>query len=52
MSRAVKPTYKQKKIIRGKDLDERNWLVVKETETELKIVNKGSGSTRTIKKLA
>lgn len=52
MSRTVKPTLRQKKVIDRNKLDSRNWLVCKETNTELKIVCKASGKTRTIKNSA
>lgn len=52
MARAVKPTYKQKVIMNNQNLKVKDWLVSKETEIELKLVNKASGKTRTLKKLA
>lgn len=52
MSRALRPTYKQKRIMDKQELNVKDWLVSKETSTELKIVNKASGRTRTIKKSA
>lgn len=52
MSRAIRPTYRQKQIMDKQKLDMKDWLVSKETSTELKIVNKASGRTRTIKKSA
>ena len=52
MARAVKPTYKQKVIMNNQNLKVKDWLVSIETEIELKLVNKASGKTRTLKKLA
>lgn len=52
MSRAIRPTLQQKKIMTKNNLVVDNWLVAKETETELKLVSKASGRTRTIKKTA
>lgn len=52
MARAIRPTYRQKQIMDKQKLEVKDWLVSKETSTELKIVNKGSGRTRTIKKSA
>ncbi len=50
VSRAYKPTLKQKKLIASKGLDARDWLVLEETESELRLVHKRSGSSRRIKK--
>lgn len=52
MSRAIRPTYRQKKIMAKQELNVKDWLVCKETSTELEIVNKVSGRSRTIKKSA
>lgn len=52
MSRALRPTYRQKQIMDKQKLVVKDWLVSKETSTELKVVNKASGRTRTIKKSA
>lgn len=52
MSRAVRPTYRQKKIMDKQELNAKDWLVSKETSTEIKIVSKSTGKTRTIKKSA
>lgn len=52
MARAVRPTLQQKKIIVKNNLVADNWLVTKDTDTELKIVSKANGRTRTIKKSA
>lgn len=48
--RGIGPNLIQKKFITGAHLDWKDWLVVKETAEELKIVSKGTGKTRTIKK--
>lgn len=50
MSRAVKPTLEQKKRIEAAGLIWRDWLVVAETPTGLRIVNKGSGKPGRVKK--
>ncbi|WP_167955076.1 DUF6906 family protein [Anaerosporobacter faecicola] len=50
MARAKKPTYKQKKIMDKQGLIVKCWLVAKETDTELKLVSRANGKTRTIKK--
>lgn len=50
MGRAVKPTREQKIQMTKAGLVAKNWLVAKETDSELKVVSKTSGKTRTIKK--
>lgn len=52
MARAVRPTLQQKKIIAKNNLVVDNWLVSKDTNSELKLVSKATGKTRTIKKSA
>ena len=52
MSRAIRPTLAQKKIMSKNNLLIDNWLVAKETDKELKLVSKATGRTRTIKKTA
>ena len=49
-SRATKPTRKQKILMQSANLVPKNWLVLKETETGLLVVNRGSGNARTVKK--
>lgn len=50
-SRATKPTLKQKKLISDAGLIARNWLVLREDETELHLVNRASGRSRCVKKI-
>lgn len=50
-SRATKPTLKQKKLISDAGLISRNWLVLREDETELHLVNRASGRSRCVKKI-
>lgn len=52
MSRALRPTYRQKQIMDKQKLVVKDWLVSKETDTEIKLVKKSTGKTRTIKKSA
>jgi len=47
--RAVRPTRKQKEIIKRHKLEPRNWLVVAESMKELILLNKISKKRRTIK---
>lgn len=49
-SRASKPTRAQKILMSSKGLIPQNWLVIGETEGELRLVSRGSGRSRTIKK--
>lgn len=49
-SRATKPTLAQKKLINTAGLVVRNWLVLWENEQELRLVRKGTGKSRSIKK--
>lgn len=49
-SRAVKPTRAQKVLISAAGLVVRNWLVISDTEAELRLVSRRSGATRVIKK--
>lgn len=48
--RAVKPTRSQKMIMTKAGLVVVNWLVLRETETELRLISRGSGVRRIIKK--
>lgn len=50
MSRAIKPTLAQKKLMEADGLIWRNWLVVAETPAELRLASKGTGQIRRIKK--
>ena len=49
-SRAMKPTRNQKALMSKAGLAENNWLVLEETKTELRLVSRGAGVRRTIKK--
>ncbi len=49
-SRAMKPTRNQKALMSKAGLAVNNWLVLEETKTELKLVSRGAGVRRTIKK--
>ena len=50
MKNGKRPTVKQKKLITQQKLNYNNWLVVKDTSTEMVIVHRESGKTRTIEK--
>ena len=49
-SRAKKPTRNQKALMSKAGLVVNNWLVLVETKTELRLVSRGAGMRRTIKK--
>ena len=49
-SRATKPTRDQKVIISKAGLVVNNWLVLEETKTELRLVSRGTGVNRVLKK--
>lgn len=49
-SRAMKPTRSQKALMSKAGLVVNNWLVLVETKTELRLVSRGAGMRRTIKK--
>lgn len=49
-SRAKKPTRNQKALMSKAGLVVNNWLVLEETKTELRLVSRGDGVRRTIKK--
>ena len=49
-SRASKPTRAQKILMSSKGLIPKNWLVISDNEVELRLVSRGSGRSRTIKK--
>lgn len=49
-SRAMKPTRNQKELMSKAGLVVNNWLVLEETKTELRLVSRGAGVRRTIKK--
>ena len=50
-SRATKPTLKQKKLISDAGLIAKNWMVLREDETGLHLVNRASGRSRCVKKI-
>ena len=45
MKHGCKPTYEQRKLISHWGLDTYNWLVVKDTPTELVLVHRNSDQT-------
>lgn len=49
-SRVMKPTRNQKALMSKAGLAVNNWLVLEETKTELRLVSRGAGMRRTIKK--
>lgn len=49
-SKARKPTREQKRWISAAGLVVKNWLVLSDTPEEMKLVNRGSGRNRKIKK--
>lgn len=50
MKHGKKPTLKQKKELVKHKLNCENWLVVKDTPELFKVINRGSGKTRTFYK--
>ena len=50
MKQGVKPTRAQRKLIEQWKLDAHDWLVVKDTTTEMVIVHRHFGQCRTITK--
>jgi hypothetical protein len=50
MKHGKNPTVKQKKLMTEWHLNYENWLVVKDTPTEMEIVHRVSGKIRVIKK--
>ncbi len=51
MKNGKKPTYEQRKVIQWFGLDPHDWLVVKDTSTEMLLVHRYSDkTTRTIPK--
>lgn len=49
-SGALKPTRNQKAFMSKNGLVVKYWLVLEETKTELRLVSRGAGVRRTIKK--
>lgn len=50
-SGALKPTRNQKAFMSKNGLVVKYWLVLEETKTELRLVSRGAGVRRTIKKV-
>ena len=50
-SRAKKPTRNQKALMSKAGLVVNNWLVLEETKTDLRLVSRGAGVRRAIKKV-
>jgi hypothetical protein len=48
MKHGKKPTYEQRKLIKDAGLDSHDWLVVKDTPTEMILVHRHVDTTRTI----
>lgn len=49
-TKAKKPTREQKKFIAGHRLIPDNWLVLSDTDTEMRLVSRGNGRNYRIKK--
>ena len=49
-NKAVKPTRAQKVLMSDAGLAVKNWLVMSETDEELRVVSRSSGRFRSIKK--
>ena len=52
MKHGKKPTVRQKKLMTAWHLNYENWLVVKDTSTEMVIVHRDTNRTKTIPKEA
>lgn len=50
-SRAMKPTRSQKALMSKAGLAVNNWPLLEETKAELRLVSRGAGVRRTIKKV-
>ena len=50
MKNGKKPTYEQRKLIQGWGLDAHDWLVAKDTSTEMVLVHRHTNTSRTIPK--
>ena len=50
MKHGKKPTYEQRKLIQRFGLDSHDWLVVKDTPTEMVLVNRYVDQTKTFPK--
>lgn len=49
MRQARRPTRRQKEIIKGKNLNLANWLVVEQTKEQLTIMHRHTGKLREIR---
>lgn len=50
MKHGKKPTYEQRKLIQRLGLDSYQWLVVKDTSTELVLIHRDANTIKTINK--
>ena len=50
MKHGKKPTYEQRKTLERLGLDSQDWLIVKNTSTELVVVHRVSNDTKTFYK--
>lgn len=50
MKKGKKPTRKQKEFLQSKRFNSNNWLVIRENQTEMIILNKTVGKVKMIKK--
>ena len=50
MKHGIKPTREQRKLIQKVKLDAHDWLVIKDTPTEMVLVNRYNDQTKTIPK--
>ena len=50
MKHGKNPTVRQKKLMTQWHLNCENWLIVKDTSTEMQIIHRNTGQTRTIPK--
>ena len=50
MKHGKRPTVRQKKLMTTRHLNYENWLVVKDTSTEMVVVHRATGRQKIIKK--
>lgn len=50
MKNCKKLTNRQRKFLQGKNLNPTNWWLIKNTSTEMEVLNKISGKLKVIKK--
>ena len=50
MKNGKKPTYEQRKVIHQSGLDPHDWLVVKNTPTEMVLIHRSDKTTRILSK--